>query len=153
MVRDIDGQSFKHVRSNNHAALNDSVLTGSLLAPRAAWGERIRREVPGVVYAVVLQRGSNVFVAAAPAAADGVAKGRAAVRTGAPSTAREADLQASVGRLVRRFDPRVTHVYVTTDTTVVNHFHRYVADRLAGQSTGGDIVFNDLERLYPGVRW
>ena len=157
MVRDIDGQNYKHVRSNNRAALNDSALTGSTLSPRMAWGERIRREVPGVVYAAVLQRGRNVFVAAAPAVGDRVSGGptaaHAAGRPGASSGAPAVDLPASVERFVRRLDPRVEHVYVTSDPTVVNHFHRYVADRMAGQHTGGDVVFNDLERLYPNVRW
>lgn len=150
MVRDIDGQNFKHVRSNNHAALNDSALTGSTLSPRMAWGERIRREVPGVVYAAVLQRGRNVFVAAAPAVGDLESAGATATHA---ADGPDVDLQASVERFVRRVDPRVEHVYVTSDPTVVNHFHRYVEDRMAGQHTGEDVVFNDLERLYPNARW
>ncbi|WDL96113.1 YhcN/YlaJ family sporulation lipoprotein [Alicyclobacillus sp. ALC3] len=136
-VPDIDRANHKGPPTYNNAGLNSSDVTPTDFVPVPNLAVRLTQGVPGVHYAVVLKRRHTIFV--------GVDTGEATHPAGESIVKRADDW------LIRQ-SPASTHVYVSADPTLVNHFHRYAADRAAHLEVSSDIIVGDIRREFPGVK-
>lgn len=134
---DIDRANHKGPPTYNNAGLNSSDVIPTDFVPVPNLALRLRQGVPGVHYVVVLKRHNAVFV--------GVDTGMAA-HPAAESVVKRA------GDWLTRQSPASTHVYVSADPTLVNHFHRYAADRAAHLEVSSDIIVGDIRRVFPNVK-
>ncbi len=134
-VPDIDRANHKNVPTYNNAGLNDSTVTATDMTPLPNLAKALSRQVPGVHHAIVIQRYDTLY---------------AGVDTGSARNSRTIINQAR--QWLMRQDPRMAHVYVSADPTLVNHFYRYAADRAAHLKVGSDIIMSDIEREFPGAK-
>lgn len=135
LVPDIDPASHEKVPTYNNASLNDDTVTATALVLRADLAQRLVQQVPGVHYAAVLQRHRSLFVGIDDRGAQG---------------SRPVNRQR-VRSWIALQEPWVNRIYISTNPTLVNHFHRYAADRAAHLHVSSDIVMGDIEREFPGA--
>lgn len=131
---DIDRHSQKTVPNYNNAGLNSADVTPTAMVPDAKLSADLKAHVAGVHYAVVIRRHKTLFVG---------------VDTGA-APAPQSVVERVRLWLVAHSAPN-TRIYISTNETLVNHFHRYAADRAAHLEVGSDIIMGDIEREFPGV--
>lgn len=136
ILPDIDRANHKNLPTYNNAGLNSAAVTPTDFAPMPKLAQGLARQVPGVHYAVVLKRRDTLF---------------AGLDTGATRARSQSVVEQASDWLLHQ-SPAATHVYVSADGTLMNHFHRYAADRAAHLGISSDIILSDIRREFPGVK-
>ena len=132
---DIDRADQKSLPTNNNAGLNSARVTPTDFVALPQLSAKLIHDVPGVHYAVLLRRHDTLFVG---------------LDTGG-SAASESIMERTYAWLVKHSAADVK-IYISSDPTLINHFHRYAADRASHVPVGSDIVLGDVERNFPGVK-
>ncbi|KPV41972.1 hypothetical protein [Alicyclobacillus ferrooxydans] len=132
-VPDIDKSNHKNIPTYNNAQLNDAKVTPTNMIPRPELATGLMKHVHDIHYAVVIQGNDRLY---------------AGVELEGPKRNVAAALERAADWLARQ-EPSQIRVYVSADPTLVNHFHRFAADRLAHLDVGSDVVLADIERNFP----
>ena len=137
LVPDIDRTNHKKITTNNNAKLNDASVSPSALIPRPDLSRGLVAAIPSVHYATILQLHQSLFV-------------------GIDATPQQTSPQTvSVNRIrlwLSHRAPSIKKIYVSMDSTLVNHFHRYAADYAVHLHVSSDIALADIEREFPGAQ-
>lgn len=134
-VPDIDKSNHKNAPTYNNARLNDAKVTPTDMTPRPGLATGLMKHVRGVHYSVVIQGKQRLYAGVE------LDNGRLNV---------QATLERAKMWLARQ-EPSQVRVYVSADATLVNHFHRFAADKASHVSVGSDIILADIERIFPAA--
>ncbi|QSO46543.1 hypothetical protein [Alicyclobacillus mengziensis] len=133
-VPDIDHTNHKDMPTYNNSKLNSAKVTPTDMIPRPELSSSLMKQVNTVHFAVVIQRQNRLYAGVEPQ----------------NQKLRQAALDGAKDWLVRQV-PRQVHVYVSADPTLLNHFHRFAADRATHLDVGSDIILADIERVFPAA--
>lgn len=137
VLPDIDRANHKNLPTYNNAGLNSAAVTPTDFTPVPKLSAGLAHHVKGVHYAIVLKRESALF---------------AGVDTGGASRKATASIVEQASDWLTRQSPAKTKIYVSTNATLVNHFHRYAADTAAHLGVSSGIILGDVQREFPGVK-
>ena len=133
-VPDIDRTNHKDMPTYNNSKLNSAKVTPTDMIPRPKLSSSLMKQVNSVHFAVVIQRQNRLYAGIEPQ----------------NPKLKQAALDGAKDWLIRQV-PSQVHVYVSADPTLLNHFHRFAADRATHLDVGSDIILADIERVFPAT--
>jgi len=131
LVRDRDSASVRVTQLKDTNAPFETRDNHTAFVPRQDLAAKIRSSVQNVSDVTVLQRHQSAYVALAT------------TRTHAKQAERDAQ------RIVRSTAPDIQRVYVSSDESLVNHFHQFAVAREHAEKMGSNLIMNDIERVFP----